>query len=159
MESEDRSVQQAAAGAANNATTTAGNLGSTAAGIGSNIIPGLERATTVQPGISPTDLANMQNIAQESAKGTAGGVQGELATRAARLRNPAGINAASAAVAQGASRSEGANLQDVLSRNAELKTKQREDAYSGLEGLYGTDTKGMLDALGLVPQDINADVN
>ena len=156
MTSDDRSLQSQAANAENQATTTAGNLGATAAGIGSNIIPGLERATTVQPGIAPTDLANMENIAQQTSGGVAGGLKGDLATRAARLRNPAGVNAASAAVAQGASRAEGGALQDTLQKNAELKSQQRQQAYGDLSGLYGTDTSGMLKALSLQAPDVEA---
>ena len=159
MSEDDRSAQTAAQNAQQQATTTAGNLGQTAAGIGSQIIPGLERMTTTPPGFSPVDLARMETTAQEAAGGTASGIKGDLALRAMRNRNPAGLNAASASVAQGASRAQGNVLQDALNQNANLKEKQRMQAYEQLGGIYGTDTSGMLKAMSLVPEDINAEVN
>lgn len=155
----DRSLVNSAKNAEQGALTTAGSLGSTAAGIGGQLIPGLEKQAANPPGMNPNDLANEQAQSQEAAGGTAGALKGALATRAMRMGNPANLNATAAAVGQGASRAEGQATQDVLSANAGLKEKQRSGAQSGLEGLYGTDTRGMVDAMGLAPQDINAGTN
>jgi len=154
-----RNLQQQATTAENNAATTAGGLGATAGQVGGALIPGLERQAANPPGMTPMDLANQQSQALEAAGGTASSLKGGLMDKAMRSRNPAGLNATTAAVAQGASRAAGQANQDILSQNAMLKNKQQEQAQTGLEGIYGTDTKGMLDAMGLIPQDINANVD
>lgn len=155
----DRSLGNQANTAESAAVGTAGSLGSTAAGVGANIIPGLEKQANAPPGMSPADLANDQAKSQEAAGGEAGALKGTLATRAARMGNAASLNADTAAVSQGASRAQGQATQDILSQNADLKNKQQEQAQQGLEGIYGTDTKGMVSAMGLQPEDINAGVN
>ena len=155
----DRALNKEATQAGQAATATGGALGASAAGIGSSLIPGLERDANNPPGMSPADLANQETMALQTAGGAAGGLKGSLALQAMRNRNPAGLNAATAAVSQGASRAAGQGVQGVLADNANLKQKQMSEAQSGLEGLYGVDTKGMLDAMGLVPEDVNAGVN
>ena len=45
---------------------------------------------------------------------------------------------------------------DIASKNAGLKNEQQQFAQKSLQGLYGTDTDAMLKAMGLVPQDIQA---
>lgn len=154
-----RSAVNQASQAETAALGTAGTLGTTAGNVGANIIPGLERMANNPPGFSPTDLANMEAKSQEAAGGTAGAIKGALAQRAMRMGNPAGLTAGSAAASEGASRAQGQATQDILAENAQLKNKQQEMGYSGLEGIYGTDTKGMLEAMGLAPEDINAEVN
>jgi hypothetical protein len=155
----DRSLNNMAKQAETSAQGAAGSLGSTASGIGAQLIPGLERQANAPPGMAPADLANEQAQSQEAAGGTAGALKGALATRAMRMGNPANLNSTAAAVGEGASRAQGQATQGILSENANLKQRQQQGAQSELSGLYGTDTHGMLEAMGLAPQDINAATN
>lgn len=152
----DRALANQAKSAADTASQTGSRLGASAQQIGSTLIPGLKNDYTNPPGYSPADLATMKQGSLEAAGGTAGALTGALANRSMRMRNPAGLSANTAAVAEGASRGAGSATQDILTQNAQLKERQKQSAQSGLEGLYGTDTSGMLHAMGLVPQDVEA---
>jgi hypothetical protein len=156
---DDRSLQNTAKGAAGTAGQLGGTLATTGEAIGANIIPGLERDTTTPPGLSPADLAHMEQTSLETAGGAAGSARGVLATRAARLRNPAGVTAGEAAATEGASRSAGKAVQDILSENALIKEKQRAQAYSELGGLYGANISGATKAMGVEAEDINSAAN
>ena len=156
LESADRSLAGQAKSAGATAGALGGELATTGEAIGANIIPGLERDTRTPPGLSPADLATMQQRALETAGGSAGATRGVLATRAARLRNPAGVTAGMSAATEGASRAGGKAVEDILSENALIKEKQRSQAFGELGGLYGTDISGATKAMGVEAEDINA---
>ena len=154
-----RQLADTAQGAANTATATAGQYGGAAGGIAGTLVPGLERQFNAPPGMSSADLAMQQTQQQEAAGGTAGGLKGSLALRAARMGNPAGVSADAAAISQGASRAQGQGVQDVMTQNALLKQKQQQDAAQGLAGIYGTDVRAQGESAGQVAPDVKAGVD
>ena len=159
MKEDDRSAQNQAGQATNQAFSTAGNYGSKAGQIGGAVIPTLERDVTNAPGFNPTDLNAMLVGGEQGAGGAASGVTGQAGLEAARTRN----SGATSSVLDQAMRRKGqilsSNALNVQGENANLKQKQRSQALSGLEGIYGTDVNAQLKAMGIVPEDINAQMN
>ena len=155
----DRSAQNQAGQATNQAFSTVGKYGANAGQIGGAVVPTLERDVTNAPGFNPTDLNAMLVGGEQGAGGAASGVTGQAGLEAARTRN----SGATSSVLDQAMRRKGQilsqNALDVQGANAKLKTQQRSQALSGLEGMYGTDVNAQLKAMGIVPEDINADVN
>lgn len=159
MKEDDRSAQNQAGQATNQAFSTAGNYGAKAGQIGSSVIPTLERDVTNAPGFNPTDVNAMLVAGEQGAGGAASGVTGQAGLEAARTRN----SGATSSVLDQAMRRKGQilsqNALDVQGQNAKLKQSQRSQALSGLEGMYGTDVGAQLKSMGLIAPDINSEVN
>lgn len=151
----NRSVERQAGRAAAGATQAGNVLGSEAGSIFGLVEPTLARQATAPPGFSPVDLSTMQSRAQEAANATAAANEEQAKLRALRSRNPAGIQSSQDAITQAASRAQGNSIQGIQSENAQLKERQRQEAFGGLTGLYDTNVSGMLRAMGLVPEDLN----
>ena len=159
MSEDDRAAQSAAQGAANNASATAGSYGSTAAGIGGTIIPTLTRDVNNAPGFSPTDLNSMLVAGEQGAGGANSAITGQAGLTAARTRNSAALPGVFDQAARRQAQTLSQNALNVQGQNAQLKQKQRSQAFSGLQGLYGTDVNAQLKAMGIDTNDINAEVN
>lgn len=155
----DRSAQNQAGQAVNQANSTAGGYGAQAGQIGGAVVPTLERDLTNAPGYNPTDLNAMLVGGEQGAGGAASGITGQAGLEAARTRN----SGATSSVLDQAMRRKGqilsSNALNVQGANAKLKQSQRSQALSGLEGMYGTDVGAQLKAMGIIPEDINAGVN
>jgi hypothetical protein len=93
------------------------------------------------------------------AGGANSGIVGEANQQAATSRNAGGFQAALDDAARQRSKAAAGASEGIAANNANLKQQQTQDAASGLSKMYGTDTSGMLDAMGQVPQDINAQTN
>ena len=149
--------------AATGAATSAQNISNTSAGnagaLYSTLAPSLESEMANPQGYSPIDIAKMDTAAMQTAGGTQSAAEGEGALRAARTGNIGGSDAATAKAARtgGELASEGALSTQI--RNAQLKQHQRDQATSGLEGLYGTNTGASVNSLGEVASNVNADTN
>lgn len=154
----DRSAQNQAGQATNQAFSTAGKYGANAGQIGGTVVPTLERDLTNAPGMNPTDINAMLVAGEQGAGGAASGVTGQAGLEAARTRN----SGATSSVLDQAMRRKGQilsqNALDVQGANAKLKQQQRLQALSGLEGMYGTDVGAQLKAMGIIPSDIEANL-
>jgi hypothetical protein len=159
LELADRSAQNQAGQATNQAFSTAGNYGAKAGQIGGSVVPTLERDINNAPGYNPTDLNAMLVGGEQGAGGAASGITGQAGLEAARTRN----SGATSSVLDQAMRRKGQilsqNALNVQGENANLKQRQRSQALSGLEGMYGTDVGAQLKSMGIIPSDISADVN
>jgi hypothetical protein len=78
---------------------------------------------------------------------------------AARTRNAGVSDAATAASAKSAGQTLGKENLGVDLANEQLKQQQRNQATSGLEGLYGTNTGASVNSLGQVAENVNANTN
>ena len=152
----DRSMQKAGANAVQNAQSTAGMYGSTAGQIGSNIIPQLEKFTLNPPGYGPSGLATMKTEAEAAGAATTGRAAQDAKLRAMRTGNVAGLGSEETALAEAGARGTGANIQNILSEDARLKETQRQNAFSGLENIYGKNISGQLESASQIPADIDA---
>src|SRR5487761_2105730 len=151
----DRTLVNQAQNAATTASTTAGRYGAGASDIYSNVVPTLERYTTTPPGYQPLDLATMKTEAQSGAAATSGKIAQEAKLRAMRTGNAAGVGSEEVAGAEAGARVGGGAVQDILAQNAKLKEMQRQQAFGGLENIYGQNVSGELGAQEVVPKDIS----
>ncbi len=145
---------------ANNATQTAANtgagLGAEAQGIGSNITPFLTEEMLHPQGYSQQDIAAQQAAGEAGAGGANAGIVGMANKEAATSRNAGGFQAALADAARQRSKAAAGTSEDIAARNADLKQTQSQEGAKGLQGLYGTDTSGMLESTGQEARDIDA---
>lgn len=154
-----RSAQNQAGKAATTATDTGTQLGSEAQGIGSTITPFLTSELEHPQGFSQGDISAQTAAAMGGAGGANAGIVGQANQEAATSRNAGGFQAALDDAARQRSKAAAGASEGIAANNAQLKQTQQQDAASGLQKMYGTDTSGMLDAMGQVPQDINAQTN
>ena len=149
------SASTAATSAQNLSNTYAGNT----AGLFSSLTPMLMSQAVAPAGMSPTDMAMTDTASQQSAGGAQGAAQGAGALRAARTRN---AGAADAAIGE-STRIAGQQLSDagIKTRlaNAAMKQKQQSEGVTGIERLFAENLSGGNQALGIVPNAVNADTN
>lgn len=154
-----RSAVRQASNAANNAGNTSANLGAEAQGIGANLAPFLTSELEHPQGYSQQDTSAMLSAGMGGAGGSNAGLVGEAAQRAGASRNAGGFQAALDDAARQRSKAEAGSAEGVAASNAGVKLGQQQDAAHGLQGMYGTDTSGMLGASGQIAGDINSEVN
>lgn len=99
-----------------------------------------------------TALPGMESTAGQVGNAVASGQQMQATQRAAQTGNAAGLNASQDAIAQGAARGVGQNIQDILASNQQLKTQQQQTGAGLLSGLYNTSTNA-------IAPEVNAGVN
>jgi hypothetical protein len=151
-------VSQAKA-ATDQARDTSSNLGATASGIGSNLIP-FETSQMEHPqGYSQADTSAMLSAGLGGAGGANAGLVGEANQRAAVSRNAGGFQAALSDAARQRSKAAAGASEGIAAENANLKVNQQRQAADELAKLYGVNTSGMLEASGQQAQDINAASN
>lgn len=154
-----RSAVGQAKSAANNAGNTSANLGAEAQGIGANLTPFLTSELEHPQGYSQQDTSAMLSAGMGGAGGANAGLVGEAAQRAGASRNAGGFQAALDDAARQRSKAEAGSAEGIAASNAGVKLGQQQDAAHGLQGMYGTDTSGMLGASGQIAGDVNAEVN
>lgn len=141
----------------NQAYNTAGMLGSEAQGIGANLTPFLTQEMLHPQGYGQQGLSAMTAAAEGGAGGATAGLTGQAMQRAAASRNAGGYQAAlDAAARQRTSAAAGAS-EGIAAQNANLQQEQQQQGARDLAGLYGTDTSGMLNAMGQESRDIEAE--
>lgn len=154
-----RAEQATADQAEKTATATAGNLGTQAAGELGQLNPFLSREMHAEHGFDPSQMNEMLTHAGLGAGAEAGNLTSAMERNTAVTGNAAGGTKALQELGRDrmktdAGTSEGVAAQDVLG----AKTLNQQGAQ-GMQGLYGENLKGQLDAMGQVSGDINAAVN
>ncbi len=123
------------------------------------LAPELQTEAAHPAGYSPTDLAEMNTAAQQSAGGSQAGAVGEGSLLSSRTKNAGTADAAIADSARSSGEALSKDALDTQLHNADLKQHQQQAGLSGLEGLYGTDLGGSVSSLGQVAGDVNANTN
>ena len=154
-----RNAQNQANSAINTANSTGAELGSEGQAIGANLTPFLTQEMLHPQGIGQTGLSAETAAAEGGAGGAASGLMGVANQRAAVSRNAGGFSAALDEAARQRDKAAAGSSEGITAGNEMLKQKQSQEGAAGLGGMYGTDTRGMLEAESLVPEDINAEVN
>jgi hypothetical protein len=154
-----RSAVGQANSAFNNAGSTANTLGGEAQGIGSEITPFLTQEMMNPQGVGQTGLSAETASALGGAGGAASGLTGAADERAAVSRNAGGFSAALDDAARARAKGAAGTSEGITANNEQLKQQQVQDASQGLQHMYGTDTSGMLSAMGQQSNDINAEAN
>jgi hypothetical protein len=154
---------RSAVGQAGSAATTAANtgagLGADASGISSTLTPFLTGELEHPQGYSQQDTSSMLSAAEGGAGGATSGIVGKANQEAAASRNAGGFQAVLDDAARERTKAAAGASEGIAANNAGLKVQQQQDAAKGLQGMYGTDTSGMLEATGQEAPDVNAETN
>jgi hypothetical protein len=138
------------------AGSTAGNLASQAQSAYSALEPGLARDANNPMGLTPTQRNQYNVSAREAIGGVNSGLTGEANLASARTRNAGGFSAALDEAARQKMRSQATATQQVNNLDTQLALQKQQEARRQLQGLYGTNTSGMLSAMGLQNQDLQS---
>ncbi|HZP06799.1 MAG TPA: hypothetical protein VFB43_18005 [Terracidiphilus sp.] len=151
-----RDAANAALNAAKTASTTAGQYGSTAAGIGANLVPFLTRQMTNPQGMSQQDIGAQLTSELAGTGGATSGLTGAANKMATVTRNPMGFSAALDAAARTADKANAGAGERIAANNANIKLQQQNEAAQQLGGLYGTAGRLGVESQGQVAPDVNA---
>jgi hypothetical protein len=154
-----RSAQSQANNAVNTAVNTGATLGGEAQGVGANLTPFLTEEMLHPQGLGQEGIAAETGAALGGAGGAAAGLTGQAAQRAGASRNAGGFQAALDDAARQRMKAAAGASEGIQAGNETLKQQQMQEGAGGLEKMYGTDTSGMLTAMGQVPADVNAETN
>ena len=154
-----RSAVDQASNAYKQATDTSNRLGAQASGISANLTPFLTQEMQHPQGYSQQDTSSMLAAGMGAAGGANSGLVGQANQQAAVSRNAGGFQSALDAAARERSKAEAGTAEGIAAQNAGVKLNQQQEGAKGLQGMYGTDTSGMLEASGQEANDINAEVN
>jgi hypothetical protein len=154
-----RAEQAAADSAEATARDTGAKLGTQAAGELGQLSPFLSREMHSEHGFDPSQMNEMLTAAGVGTGAAAGTSESALQRQAATTGNAAGATKSLQEMERdrmkaGAGVAEGIASQDVTGALA-----KRQEGAQGMQGLYGENLKGQLDAMGQVSGDINAAVN
>jgi hypothetical protein len=152
-----RSAVQQAQNAYAQSNNTANTLASEGQGINSTLTPFLTAEMQHPQGIGQSGLAAENAAALGGAGGAAAGLTGVANQRAAASHNAGGYQAALDDVARQRMKAAAGTSEGITGENEMLKQRQQQEGASGLAGLYGTDTTGMLSAQGNEARDIGAE--
>lgn len=142
----------------NSAVNTAGMLGANASDIGSGLTPFLTQEMLHPQGYGQQGLSAVTSAAEGAAGGATSGLTGQAEQRAAASHNAGGYQAALDAAARERTKAAAGASEGIAANNANLQQQQMQEGAKGLQGLYGTDTSGMLNAMGQEKGDIEAEL-
>lgn len=154
-----RSAVGQAGNAYRDASNTSANLGAEAQGLGANLTPFLTSELEHPEGYSQGDTSAMLASSMGGAGGANAGIVGQAAQRAATSRNAGAFQAALDDAARSRSKAAASSAEGIAADNANLKQQQQQDAARGLQGMFNTDTSGMLDSANQEHQDIDSEVS
>lgn len=138
----------------NQAYNTANMLGANASNINANLTPFLTQEMLHPQGYGQQGLSAMTAAAEGGAGGATSGLTGQAEQRAAASHNAGGYQAALDAAARERTKAAAGASENIAAQNANLQQHQMQAGAQGLQGLYGTDTSGMLNAMGQQSRDI-----
>jgi hypothetical protein len=141
--------------AQNFANTNQGQANATYAAL----MPELQQEVAHPTGFNPAEEAQMKTSNMQAAGGSQAGATGQGALLAGRTKNPGTAAAAIDASSRHAGQQLGQENLATDVANAKLKQQQRQAGLSGLEGLNAQELGGANQALGIVPQAVNANTN
>lgn len=104
-------------------------------------------------------MARMDTSSEQSGGGATAAAVGQGALRAARTRNAGGADAATASSVRTGGELASKGILANRMKNVDVQQKQRQEGTQGLNSLFAENLSGGSQALGIVPQSVNADVN
>jgi len=137
------------------AQQVSGQLGSTASAEGAQLNPFLSQEMRAVHGLTPGQMGEELTAAEAGSGAAAGAAKGELLRNAARTGNATGVTKTLEEMSRNqgktaAGASEGIAAQDVAGAKA-----LNQAGAAGMEGLYGENLKGQLNAMGQQSTDID----
>jgi hypothetical protein len=154
----DRAAQSRAKDLADTSEQTASKMGSNADTEHGQLEPFFAREMTAQHAFDPNQTNELLTAAEAGSGGALGGMQGEIERHAAATGNGTALTKTLQDLSRdrakaAAGSSEGIAAQDVLGAQ-----QLRQQGAQGMSGLYGTDTNGMLNAMGVENNAINSEI-
>ena len=154
-----RSAVNQANAAENQAVNTSNQLNAEGQGINANLTPFLTQEMLHPQGIGQAGIAAETSAALGGAGGANSGLVGQAAQRAAVSHNAGGYQAALDDAARQREKAAAGASEGIQAQNENLKQTQQQAGAHGLQGMYGTDTSGMLNAMNQEHEDINSEVD
>jgi hypothetical protein len=154
-----RSAVNQASDAYNQANNTSATLGGEGQAIGANVTPFLTQEMLHPQGLGQQGITAETSAALGGAGGAMSAFNGEAAQRAGASRNAGGFQAALDDASRQRMKAAAGASEGIQAQNEDLKQTQQQEGAKGLQGMYGTDTSGMLNSQGQEANDINAGVN
>lgn len=154
-----RSAADQASKAANDASNTATQYGSAASNVNSQLFPFLTRELNSPQGYTQQQQTAQLGNAMAGTGGATAGINTEANLASARNRNSGGFSGALDQAAREQEKNLAGAAEGIASKNAALQQTQQQGAAEGLSHLYGMDTQAQMRAMGIVPEDVNAEVN
>lgn len=151
----DRSAQKQAGQNVSTDKSLAGGFGTTASGIGSTLIPGLEREANNPTGFTPMQKNDQLVAGAEAAGGVNSGLKGTASLETARTKTAGGFAPALDEAARIKSRQLSSNALNVSGEDARLAQEKQRFAQGELGNLYGGLNEDQLKAMGLSDEAIN----
>ena len=142
--------------AAQQAGSTAQGYGAQAAGVSSNLLPFLTRELTNPQGFSQQQMGAQLGAAEAGAGGATSGLTTEANLASARNRNSGGFSGALDQAARTQGKTVAGASEGIAANNANLQQQQQQDAASGLANQKSMDQNAQLKAMGIQPQDLEA---
>ena len=144
---------------ANQAGTVAGQFGSQAGTEGAQLNPFFTQEMRAQHGLTPGQQNEMLTASEAGAGGALGGLGAGIQNNAARTNNSTGVGKTLDEMARDRSKaaagaSEGIAAQDVMGAK-----QMNQQGAAGMQGLYGTNVSGQLNAMKQQGSDLSAAAN
>jgi hypothetical protein len=146
---------QAAQGAAD---TAAGSFGSSAANEGATLNPFFTQETKATHAYDPTQINELLTNAESGAGAATGAEQGALINNATRTGNSTGVTKSLDEMARDKSKAAAGASEGIAAQDVNGAKALNQEGAKGLQGLYGTNTSGQLDAMKLGNADISGEM-
>jgi hypothetical protein len=155
----DRAAQQEAKSAFRDAQGTAAEERSAADAERAQLTPFYRQEMNAQHGFNPTQTNELLDFAGATTGGEGATTEGAAASEAARTRNTSGFSSGLDEAARQRQQQMSKVGQAVGAEDVMGAKQLNQEGAAGMSGLYGTDTKGMLDAMGQQHEDINSQID
>lgn len=155
----DRWAQNAAKSAASTDASTAANLQGESQGEHAQLSPLLSQEAHAEHAYDPTQINELLTAAEAGTGAAAGSAASGGDELAARTRNASGFTKSAQEMARDRMKAAAGASEGIAAADVNGAKALNQEGIHGLQGLYGTDTTGMLDAMGQRTKDVNSEVD
>ncbi len=152
----DRAMQKLASSAGSENLANAQNDNANATSEHSALSPFYRQEMGAQHLFNPGQTQELLNYAGSATGGTGASAMGEAQSEAARTRNTSGFSSALDQNARDRARQMATSNAGIGEADVMGAKQLNQEGAKGLNGLYDTDTSAMLQSMGQIPGDINA---
>ena len=144
---------------ANQAGTVAGQFGSQAGTEGAQLNPFFTQEMRAQHGLTPGQQNEMLTASEAGAGGALGGLGAGIQNNAARTGNATGVGKTLDEMARDRSKAAAGASENIAAQDVMGAKQMNQQGAAGMQGLYGTNVSGQLNAMKQQGQDISAAAN
>ena len=144
---------------ANQAGTVAGQFGSQAGTEGAQLNPFLTQEMKAQHGLTPGQQNEELTASLAGSGGALGGLGASIQNNAARTGNATGVGKTLDEMARDRSKAAAGASENIAAQDVMGAKQEQQQGAAGMQGLYGTNVSGQLNAMKQQGQDISAAAN